>query len=146
MAYRDDLEAAVTRAESLGKEVERLSAERATGDLELIKLRLRLSQAELEVARLRAVAPDSPQRRGAFWRGTLLVGLGLAVATAVAAYGSEQRGIEMSFVASIPIGAGLAGRNGARRSHRHGLVAAIVGGILLPALLLLFYELIWEAL
>jgi hypothetical protein len=146
MSFRDPLQAAMQRAENLQRELARVSAAEAATEQQLEQLRRALADANAEVARLRREVPGTPEHARRPFIAVLLVGLGLVVATAIAGYHSESFGITMSYAAIAPVGFGLGGWIGSRRSRRRGWIAGATGAVIALASLAVFYNGIWPSL
>ncbi len=148
MAFREDLDAARMRAESLASEVERLTEANTASADELEKLRSDLAKARRDVKRLAALEPGSAARVAAPFRSLTFVSLGLILATAVAGYHSETVGISMSYFAGALLGFGLGGWIGALRFEKTaGAVGvALVAMCMLVFVLGVFYSSIWPSL
>ncbi len=146
MAFRADLGAARARAEHLSEELARLSAREAAGAAALARAREELALAQKEVRRLEAYAPGSASLRAAPYRTALWIGLGLAIATGVAGSWSERLGVNMSYLAVLPLAAGVGGWIGARRSKSAALTLAAIAAVLGLVTLFAFYTVIWPEL
>ena len=103
MSYRDPLQASLNRLDALQRELDQRVQRDATTEAELTQLREDLRVARKEVDRLRSQIPSAKQARKPF-QASLLIFVGLALATAVAGYHSESAGVRMSYVASAPLG------------------------------------------
>lgn len=144
--YRDELEAAMGRAEALERELARA---RDAGE-QLAKAQAELARTQSELARLRAASGETPTEVPAANRTAVRVSVVAALlavgATGAAGYRSESYGMVMSYPAALAIGFALGAYLARRRTLAVCLGAGAGCAAALFGALAVFYASIWLAL
>ena len=133
------------RAAALEREVQQLTTSRDADAREVQRLQQSLAAAQSEIVRLGGSAPVA-HRNTRPAKIALLVGVTLAVATAVAGAQSERFGVSMSYLAVMPFGFALGAMVAARRGTAVQVGSGVAGAVAFLVLLAVFYTAIWPSL
>jgi hypothetical protein len=158
MTYRDELEAAVHRANESERSLADERARSAQKDREIYALQAQLAQAQSQIARwvppeargevaqwtapIGNVLPAVRVGQIALWTATALA----LVAVALAGSGSETAGVIMAKTLCAVPGAAIGGHLSRRRPIGRYLLGALFGAVALRVLVEFFFVSLWPAL